>query len=146
MIKRRIRDGSINFKQLKYLPTLVGDIYDYDKEEQDYMYFPLDEEDIQELDYELDNFYRDICSFVDDLEYQGKIDEYDANAFYGDNNTLKPELRDGYYEGFQIYIDDEAFDYFESDYLVKVLMEKYKDFLNRLKNKYNLKTWTRRWL
>lgn len=130
MYKNRLLDGTINFKNLKYLPTLVFAILEeYDDEFFDtWDYAILDEVSYNFLKNDIDNFNDKIM----DIAYN--VD----NTDYYTLKELQVEIKSGYYDGYQLWVNDKNFDYIEDPKTKEEVLKLFKDFFKQVKQEYNL--------
>lgn len=136
MYKKRLTDGAINFKNLKYLPTLVFTI------EEDYA-------DYESQEY-LENWEYTILDYISYRQLKNDIEEFNKRisdiAYALDNNPdyyiltedLLVSIKGGYYEGYQLWVDDRNFDYIEDSNTKEKVLLLYKDFFKKVKEDYNL--------
>ena len=96
----------------------------------------LDEEQVDDLKFDLDTFNRD----TKEIAYELDVNE-DGYQEYGDNINLEDimlTIEPGYYEGAQIKCDyEKSFDYLTED-VKKEQLERFNNFLNQMQKKYGL--------
>jgi hypothetical protein len=131
MNKKRIFDGAINFKNLKYLPTLVFYVVDYENEEsmENWDYAILDDVEYNSLENTIDNFNDEIMDIAYDV---------DNNTDYYTLKDLQVKIKDGYYEGCQLWVEDRLFDDIEDFKTKEEVLKLFKNFFKQVKQDYNL--------
>lgn len=131
MYKKRLIDGTINFKNLKYLPTLVFAVVDYENEEfmENWDYALLDESEYNYLENDIDNFNDKIMNIAYDV---------DNNTDYYTLKDLQIKIKSGYYEGYQLWVEDRLFDVIKDFKTKEEVLKLFKDFFKQVKQDYNL--------
>ena len=167
-----LKEGAANFYTPKYLPLLVfftddevQSMMEYDEKHPKYKDFENEDDYYNAVEEYEENFYNnldaaalgefDLDNLEDDLRefnietkniaYDKDIDEEGWQA-YGNNLNLEDiqlEIKPGYYEAAQIYINhEEEFEDLDEDFR-KEQLERFNKFLKELKEKYGLTQLTR---
>lgn len=139
------RDGAINFSFNEDYPHLVFFIYE-DYDDLEYVdlldYRGIDASELKFIETDLKQFDRDLMQkiYTDFGEYMDTEDgEYDYWTIFGNERHNVLEVKNGYYDGYQIVMYDEKMpNYLYNDKLADFVMREIIKFLKELKGRYGL--------
>ena len=87
------------------------------------------EEKIKQFNIETKDMYQELC-----YDKEKGYHNYDKN---GDLEDIEVKIEPGYYEAYQLDVDDRLFDYLEED-VKKQQLERFQNFFQELKNEFGL--------
>lgn len=150
--KVKLTEGTSNFASMDNLPLLVFEDFnvvlengsfpvedDYETEEKyweavdkfydDYPCTLLNDEEIDDLKEDIDNFN----SETKDMAYSDEVDDEDYDTL----KDIVVELKPGYYEAVQLYVKESLFEYL-SESEKKRQLDRLTKFFDDMKKKYSL--------